>query len=85
MKILIKQINYIALLILIISLVLMLSIAYFYLFKPIFMPRSDLYLLETEQMQIKKELFKKVISLLEQRPNNAKKALEKIHPNPFKF
>lgn len=49
------------------------------------MPRLNLFLLPIEEVQIKKELFQEVVAKLEKRPQKAQEALEKWHPDPFRF
>lgn len=79
------SINNLILVILGLSLILALVFGYLYLFRPISQPRVKFFLLQTEQMQIKKELFRKVITNLEERPQKAQNALDKFYPDIFKF
>lgn len=78
-------INNIILIILSLSLILVLFFAYSYLLRPIFMPRPDVFLLQTKKVQVKKELFGEVISNLEQRSEKAQNALNKFHPDLFRL
>jgi len=41
--------------------------------------------MQTEKVQIQKELFQKVISDLEIRSQKAQNALDKLHADPFKL
>lgn len=79
------SINNLILIILGLSLILALIFGYLYLFRPIFQPRVKFFLLQTEQIQIKKELFRKVITNLEERPQKTQNALDKFYPDIFKF
>ncbi|MFH1392671.1 MAG: hypothetical protein ABIG90_03335 [bacterium] len=78
------SINNIILIILALAFITKLVFAYLFLIKPIFLPSADNFLIKTKEVQIQKELFREVISELEKRPQRAKQALEKEHPDLFK-
>lgn len=67
------------------ALLTMLVFAYLYLIKPIFIPETEHFLLQTKEVHIKKDLFTEIVAELEKRPQKAQRALEKWHPDMFRF